>query len=298
MNVELQLVKAYCVNQERDAKYPEQNFKAVVPKAMVENVPDVLVLQTGSIEITNINVNKAMVDSKKDIVKYKQEWFDKVQKSSEDLFEIAEDATKDNPNMKVIIIKRLPRFDKGSADLMNIKAKLSEYGNSAYEQIWLRRGSPANISIVDLALDCSGPKRNYLREIIYGNPNSSSFDGLHLRGEFSHRHFTYRAVTAIKPILGNNERFSPAGPRENFTHRPTYDRKKDYHNSCPQTIYQQGQSATNHRRGNIRGNQSKQQSYSDVVKSKNDQKSQQSGHKQGYIYDYAVPTSNYFDHLN
>jgi hypothetical protein len=111
-----------------------------------------------------------MVDTLKDIKQYKQEWFDKVEKNSLDLFDIAEEAIKNNPHLQVVIVKRLPRYDRGSADLLKIKSKLSEFGNSVYNQVWIKRGCPSNIRIVEIEFGCSdGPDRAYLRKIIYGD---------------------------------------------------------------------------------------------------------------------------------
>ena len=71
----------------------QTNFEVVVPKVLQNNDTDTLVLQTGSIEISNIEVNKAVMDTKKPIEEYKKEWFEKVEKDSENLFRIAVDQT-------------------------------------------------------------------------------------------------------------------------------------------------------------------------------------------------------------
>ena len=53
--------------------------------------------------------------------------------------------------------------------------------------------------------------------------NERKYDGIHLRGEGASRHFTYRAVNALEPILiGRVRKFSP----------------KDFHATCPQTLFQ------------------------------------------------------------
>ena len=55
---------------------------------MIEDDPDAVVLQTGSIEITNIDVKKALMDPFKSIEQYKQEWTDKVKDDSNNLFKV------------------------------------------------------------------------------------------------------------------------------------------------------------------------------------------------------------------
>ena len=61
-----------------------------------------MVLETGSIESTNLRVNEAMLDTQKDIQTYKKEWFNKIEKASETLFNVAENAIKKSLNIKVI----------------------------------------------------------------------------------------------------------------------------------------------------------------------------------------------------
>ena len=81
-NVKLRMVKAYCIDEEENARFKESNFAAVVPKVTKEKDTDVLVLQTGSIEITDLDMKQAMKDTKKSIEEYKREWFAKVEKDS------------------------------------------------------------------------------------------------------------------------------------------------------------------------------------------------------------------------
>ena len=88
---------------------------------------DTLVLETGSIEITNLDVNSAMIDPKKDIKEYHSEWFAKAEEVSTELFKLAEDAIAADDNIEVVILQRLPRFDRGSNDISKIKSKLSEF---------------------------------------------------------------------------------------------------------------------------------------------------------------------------
>ena len=107
--VKLTAVKAYCVKEE--GRYPKTNFQSIVPKILKENEVDTLVLETGSIEITNMDVNKAMMDPNKDIKDYKREWFAKAEETSTELFKVAEDVIAANENLREVIIKRLPRFE-------------------------------------------------------------------------------------------------------------------------------------------------------------------------------------------
>ena len=64
--VKLKIVKAYGITEDektpfpRDAfRFPSKNFKAVVPEVLEDENINTVILQTGSIEITNIKVNEA-----------------------------------------------------------------------------------------------------------------------------------------------------------------------------------------------------------------------------------------------
>ena len=94
LKVDLNIEHAYCIVNETDAHFPEKNFRAVVPKVIGNDDINTLVLQAGSIEITNFDVNKAVKDPKNKIDEYKKQWFEKVEKDSSNLFDIAEDTLK------------------------------------------------------------------------------------------------------------------------------------------------------------------------------------------------------------
>ena len=124
----------------------------VVPNELKEDTPDVAVFQTGSIEITNLDVKKAMMDSNKDIKDYEKEWSAKVERDSENLFNLALEVTEAHPEMKVVIMKRLPRFDKQRQDPTKIKSRLSVFGNNVYDQLYFKHGCPKNIKVASLGI--------------------------------------------------------------------------------------------------------------------------------------------------
>ena len=275
LNVELHTVKAYCINKE--GRFPECNFEDMVPKVVSEDNTDTLVLQTGSIEITNIDVNNAMMDPSKNIEKYKEEWFEKVEEASNKLFKIAEDAIEKAPNMNVVIVKRLPRFDRASNDIIGIKSQLSTYANSIYDQLWLKKGSPGNIHIVEVDLKCSNSR--YLKSLIFGDPNTNYFDGVHLKGPGASRHFTYRVNQVLKPVLQRhnaNRRFSSPPPpirTQKVRSQPIKSEQMSAtsnHTNCEQAQYKRRQLLRH------------KPSYAQVV-------------QDGY---YSVTTSNRYEHLN
>ena len=238
---------------------------------------DALVLQSGSIEITDINVNEALQDTKKDIREYKKDWFAKIENDSTNLFNIAEEAlANSNDIKKVFIVKRLPRYDRAPDDILQIKSQLSQFGNAQYDCLWLKRGSPKNIHIVEIeGLECSG----YMKELVYGNPVRKNYDGVHLRGDGAARQFTYRAIKSLKQILCRAK--SPSRQRPvHVNDRP------NVHNNCPQQQY----------KSHVKKNRAKfgkpnyvgapdVRLYSEVA-------------AEGSIHSYQVPTANRFNPLN
>ena len=170
------------------------------------------------------------MDTSKDIQDYKQEWFNKVENDSKNLFNIAEEAIKSKPGLKVVIAKRLPRFDRSSQDILGIKSQLSKYANSVFDQMWTKTGSPEDIKIVELELNVD--KSRFLRDLIFGSENEKIFDGVHLHGRGSSRHFTYRAVQAVQKVLPHY--------RQPLFRRPpssTTSLRNDNHTDCPQARY-------------------------------------------------------------
>ena len=72
------------------------------------------------------------------------------------IFDIADAASAQDESIEsVVIIKRLPRFDKGPKDISRLKSDLSDYGNQVYDQQFMKRGRPEKGGIVELDLKCS-----------------------------------------------------------------------------------------------------------------------------------------------
>ena len=275
--------RAYCI--ENEGRFKDINFSAVVPEIVKKGDVDTLVLQTGSIEITNMEVNKSMMDVEKDLKTFKSECYEKVEKDSENLFSVAENAVAHNPELNVIIVKRLPRYDRSSKDILGLKSQLSKFANHVYDQLWLKRGSPSNIHIVELELGCDNYPR--LRNLIYGKQTHDSFDGVHLVGEGGKRHFTYRAIQAVNRIITKpshkipDHKQSPRYDDHTNCEQARYQRYND-HTNCEQARYQRRQADRS------RQSLSTRRSYADVVRNNTEYTE----------YKYSVPTKNYYNPLN
>ena len=171
-NTSVKVVRAYAITDEVETPYQkdahrlqDNSLKNVVPEVLENDEVDILVMETGNIEISNIKVNEALLDTSKEITEYKNQWFKEVEEDSKKVFEVAKNAIKQRQDLKVIVMKRLPRFDRSSQDILGIKAQLSEYANKVYEQLWLKAGCPQNIHILELNLNTENSK--HLRDIIF-----------------------------------------------------------------------------------------------------------------------------------
>ena len=284
LNVKLRLVKAYCVDDE--GRYPKSSFRSIVPDAV--KGADILVLQTGSIEISNIDVNNAMMDTSREIDDYKREWFNKVELASSSLFKIAEECTAAYPNLNVIVVKRPPRFDRSSKDILGIKPKLSEFGNTVYDQLHIKSNFSDRIHLVDLKLVQNS---KYLKSIIYGSKDDSRFDGVHMIADGASRHFTYRAVKAILPIFQkmNKSRQTPLFARNDRIQRNAFNTGTKGRHFKSRNNYQQGQN-NNQSANGYQGDRS-DILYSEVLKKKDIRKIKN-------ISGYQIPTSNRFSSFN
>ena len=281
LDVELNAVRAYCVK--REGKFPDLNFEKVVPETIESDDVDTLVLETGSIEISNIDVNRAVMNFDKSVEESKREWFEEAEETSKALFQIAEDCVSKDKELNVVIVKRPPRFDKTTNDILGIKQKISDYANKIYDQCVLKSSNAERIHLVELDLI---QKSNYLKELIYGRQDNERYDGIHLAGSGSSRHFTYRVVQSLKQILedrkskmlhshyhsGRSERLSRAERKSE-----EYD-----HTHCPQAQYQRVM------RGNRAFGPRQYVSYASVVKS---------NIRDEQNYNFAIPTRNRFDQL-
>ena len=293
LDVELTIRKAYCIK--REGRFPDKNFEEISPEIIKTGHTDTLVMETGNIEITNIDVNQAIMSSDKNIEESKKNWFAAVEENSKSLFQIAEDCVSRDENLHVVIVKRPERFDKSSEDIIGIKPKLSEYGNKVYEQCLLKSNHSGRIHVVDLNLGAQ--KSKHLKDIIYGRQDNPIYDGIHLSGSEAGRHFTYRAVQALRPILSNTSQanlFSSQarqGSRGISAGVESSDRHTEFkdHTNCPQARYQREQFIK--KRGNRAAEQPHYVSYADAMR--NDGRTTRVGQK----FTFSIPTRNRFDQL-
>ena len=102
------------------AKIPHQNFTDVCKKELAKTEFDILVLQAGSVDISNFN-------TKGNATEHFEYFRKETIKSAENLFKVAETSIGNHPNLqKVVIMKQIPRYDLEIFDPLQIKPALSE----------------------------------------------------------------------------------------------------------------------------------------------------------------------------
>ena len=253
---------AYTVEADEDAKYKHKNFLRVVPERLAKKDYDTLIIQGGCNEISNINLSSKNVKS----------WQEKIRRSREKMFQLAEKSLKDNEHLKkVIILKSLPRYDSFGSDPSSIRSNFNQFGNSQYTNLWLEKGCPENIVIADQHMECNGQ----LRTKRYGNPGlvdhcGKPWYGIHIRGH----HYT-NSVIRIP---------SDQSP----------------HSTCPQTQYQTRQETMYKDADNFQFQQNPRNNYwRDHTQKKGNYGRQNTGDNVAYQthgsqYDYGDGVSNRF----
>ena len=164
----------------QNSTFEQCNFgvEILVTPELSKHHYDILVLEGGVNEISNL-------DTKHDVIENVDAWKKKVAEDSLNMYNLAENSLRDNPNMKkVIILKRIFRCD----DI--IKESLSQYANSVYDDIWTKRGRPVNICIADQKLQCDGN----LRVLRYGRQHYDNMIMMEFTCEVNWEHNITRGV--------------------------------------------------------------------------------------------------------
>ena len=148
------------------AKFPHLNFSDVVPEQLKKDDFQYLIIQAGSVDITNLNT-----------MENPQEYFDYFQQetivSATTLFETGEKAVVDYPNLqKVVIMNLIPRYDKAEVDPLSLKSALSLLFNQTLTNLWMKSTHKQNMHIGTHSIECSGA----IRESWYRHTKTSPWE--------------------------------------------------------------------------------------------------------------------------
>lgn len=160
---------AYSATYDIKAKYPTSNFTDVVKNSLNKEPADALIIQGGSVDITNL-------DTQTDPFGRLELMKQTIRTSSQNIFKIAENALTEYPQLqKVIIMERIERFDLENSDPFRIKSQLSKLGNQEYQSLLNESKFKDKIIVQKNDLNFPGSTR----EKRFGSPQNIKFDGIH-----------------------------------------------------------------------------------------------------------------------
>ena len=118
----------------------------------------------------------------------------KIKNHMEKLFLLAVKSAAEYPNLRVVLLDRLPRLDSTT------RADLGKEADQAISSLWEGNGRPPNILPESLKLqtDTANEKKE-----VFGRQKENSRFGIHLRGEKGTKEFTFRAGRLLCKILGD-----------------------------------------------------------------------------------------------
>ena len=252
------------------SKFPDKNFKDIVPVEVKKEPIDYLLLQAGSVDITNLKT--------KDYPEKHAEYFkQEVRYAAKNMFVTAESALASQPTIKKVVIMTLtPRYDSHQDDPKSIKAILAQMYNNTLGELWLDSPVKDKVVVGMHNLECNGGVREARYRDIFGK----RYDGYHLFGPSGKKAFTVSVLNILKEteILDQaNQQISSANKLYSKLWQSQYQQRKQ--NNRNQRTNRQNTQA--HRGGDIRTKSNNRAEYT------ND-------HSQRY----SVPTSNMFEHLN
>ena len=188
------------------ARFPNSNFRDVVPAALEKDNYETLILQAGSVDITNIN-------TKDNQSKYMEYYRQETVMSAKRLFQTAVSALCGSSNLKkVVIMKQTPRYDPLSVDPLSLKPALSQLYNNTITEEWMTCEFKDNIYIGSHNnIDCTGA----IREARYRETKSGKFDGLHFWGASGRKIYTLSVLDILRSANVTSSDY-------------------DYHQSCAQ----------------------------------------------------------------
>ena len=170
------------------SRFPAKNFTVVIPEELSKDVPDVLVIQSGSVDITNLKTDGS------EAVQYMEYFKQQAVVSSNTIFQAAITAANNHPKLKnVIIMKQIPRYDDDSSTPTGVKRKLSEMFNANLDKLWTDCPIKNKVMIGNHNLDCTGG----IREARYRNIQLKKYDALHMFGPSGTKSYTESVLSIL-----------------------------------------------------------------------------------------------------
>ena len=194
------------------ARFPRANFADVVPAQLSKDNYNSLVLQAGSVDVTNLNTR----DKPSEYIEYFRQ---ETVISAKNLFQVAENAVHDNPTLeKVLVMKQIPRYDPAQVDPLSLKPALSQLYNNTITDQWMKSKCKDKIVIGSHNIECTGA----IKEARYRETKTGKYDGIHLYGSSGRKAYTLSVINILKCSGLTSSEY-------------------DFHQNCPQYKYQMRQ---------------------------------------------------------
>ena len=215
---EAQFVKAKAYSSDHDtvanvakhaAKFPESNFTKVIPTELKKGKYKHLIIQSGSVDITNLN-------TKEEPSKYTEYFKQETIKSANNIFNAARNALKEQPTLKkVVLMKQIPRYDPSHVDPMGLKPTLSMLFNSTVTSLWMDSPDKDKIFIGNHDIECTGA----IKESRYRETKSGKYDGIHLYGSSGRKSYTMSVLNILKAANITSAEYNSLQSGTQFLHR-------------------------------------------------------------------------------
>ena len=275
LNAKVKTSKAYASifdnvgsKAKQPARFPTKNFTDVIPIEVKKEPFDYLLLQAGSVDITNLDTK---VTPEEHSTYFKQE----VRFAAKNLFNAAEAALIAQPNLKKVIIFNLtPRYDLPAVDPLSLKSALAQLFNNTLVELWIDSPLKDKVAVGLHNLECGGG----IKEARYRDIRNCRYDGVHLYGPSGRKAYTISVIDILKAadILDQTQGEIVSG--------------QVFYSKLVSFQYQQK------RRPIVYSHRD-----SAKVDSENDRDIRKQRYNKGkdtYGPRYSVPTSNMFDNLN
>ena len=183
-------VNETCENDARcPTKFPEKGFNNVISKELEKEPTDVLIIQAGSVDISNFKTGG------ENATKFSEYFRQETIVSAENLFKAATNALLTRQSLKkVILMKQTPRYDTASSDPHSVKAALSKLFNDTICQLWLESPLKSKLIIGSHNLDCAGG----VKESRYRNTHRNLYDGVHMYGPSGKKAYTESVLNILR----------------------------------------------------------------------------------------------------
>ena len=241
-------------------RFPTKNFNDVLKNEVKNQKDDVLIVQAGSTDITNL---KAETWDEHNVDEFKEETV----KSARNLFSAVMNAAACHPRLKkIIIMKQIPRYDFLTSNPPGLKHLLSDLYNETLDKLYDECEYKDRVIMGDHDLECAGG----VLQARYKDSLANRFDGVHMYGPSGKKAYT----ESVMKILNSAQLVKTTPPKyyEEF-----------YHKNCRQTRYQSKQKSQF---------QAHKQNQNTNFQSKTKTKT-----RPEQAYQYVIPTRNRFTTL-